>query len=356
MKKHLIIGLAALAAITACTKQVPDGSRQEIAFRVANFITKANVAFTGEDFGTYSWHHAQDGTVTPQMENEQVGRKGSEWKTLNNTYYWPKSGSLDFISYAPYMADRSKVTVTERSLSFEAYSVDTDDLMYADKAVNQTENITPGTYYEVSGANGVPTLFHHALARLSFQVQASFLDRTADDNSKTSWEVTLSEATLSGILNTGTLNLTLASDGTRWETAGWSADMSKTADDIALVTGDPMVLTTAAQPLFGGNSFFVLPQDLMNGQQTITFSFVIVTHLPNGNVLTETFEQTLDLADLSSIGSWEMNKNIVYTIQIRPTKSINPEEHPNDPDDAIITFDPASADWETVNGDVTIQL
>ena len=356
MKKYLIVGLAALAALVACTKQISGDSRQEIAFRVANFTTKANVAFTGADFAAYSWHHAQDGTVTPMMDNERVGRKGSEWKTLDHTFYWPKSGSLNFISYAPYMADKSKVTVTEEGIRFEAYSVGADDLMYADKAVNQTENITPGTYSEVSGANGVPTLFHHALAKLSFQVQANFLDHTAEDGSKTSWEVTLSEATLGGILNTGTLDLTLASDGTRWETAGWSADRSKTADETALVTGDPVELKTVAQPLFDGNSFFVLPQDLLQGQQTITFSFDIVTHLPNGNKLTETYSQTLDLVALSSIDKWEMNKNIVYTIQIRPTKSFNPGEHPNDPDDAIITFDPAQADWETVRGDVTIQL
>ena len=188
-------------------------------------------------------------------------------------------------------------------------------------------------------------------------MEASFLDRTAEDGSVTSWDVTLGEATIGGLLNTGSLELSLSGDGSKWESAaGWTADKSKTADDTALVTGDPLALTTKPQPLFDGKSFYVLPQDLVNGQQTISFTFDIVTHLPNGKELKETFEQTLDLVDLSSIDKWEMNKNIVYTIQIRPTKSIDPEDHPHDPDDAIITFDPAEADWETLKGDVTIQL
>ena len=137
MKKYLIIGLAALVALGACSKQVSGGAQQEVSFRVANFTTKANVAFTGKDFAAYSWHHAVDGTVTAFMENEQVGQKGSEWKTLNNTYYWPKTGSLNFISYAPYMADKAKVTVTEESIRFNAYTVTDEDLMYADKALRR---------------------------------------------------------------------------------------------------------------------------------------------------------------------------------------------------------------------------
>ena len=353
MRKYLIISLAALAALASCSKQSEMDRQGEIGFNVVNFATKANVAFTNEDFGTYAWHHAEDGAVTPFMENEQVGKKGSEWKPLSRTYYWPKSGYINFVSYSPYIADASKVSVAEESIKITGYVVKDEDLMYADRATNQTENITPGTYHDVSGANGVPTLFRHALAKLSFQVEASFLEHTAEDGSVTTWTVTLDEATLSGIYNTG--DLSLDADGDKWTTDGWKADTGKSADPTKLVTGDPMELSTKPQPLYDGKSFYVLPQDLAADAQKITLVFHVVTKLPNGGILEEDIAQTFDLTDLSTLQTWGMNQNIVYTIDIRPTKAINPEDHPHDPDDAIITYDPAEVDWVEVKN-ATIQV
>ena len=52
-----------------------------------------------------------------------------------------------------------------------------------------------------------------------------------------------------------------------------------------------------------------------------------------------------------------MNQNIVYTISIKPTaKADGPDGHDNDPNDVIITFDPAVADWTNVDAAATIQL
>lgn len=364
MKKYIIPAIAALLALAACSKQdtVQDTAR-EIGFQVANYVqTKADaspVKFTNKDFGTYAWHHAEDGAVTAFIKNEQVGQKGSEWKTLNNTYYWPKSGSLDFISYSPFSADKAPA-VTETSIAWTGYTVAGDDLMYADKALDQTKNIIPGTYNAVSGANGVPTLFHHALAKLSFKVKATFLEYTADDNnkSKTTWEVTLKSAKLSGIYNTGDLALALNTDKATWKTDGWKADASKTAKEVELVTKTGGVaLTTTPQDLNDGKSIFVLPQALAAKAQAITVSFHIKTNLPNGNVYEEDYNATLDLKDVSTLAAWGMNQNIIYTIRIKPTAVANEEDpYMDDPSDVIITFDPAQMDWETVDANATIQL
>lgn len=363
MKQYIIPAIAALLALAACAKQDPiQDSSREIGFQVANYVqTKADaspVKFSNKDFGTFAWHHAEDGTVTAFIKNEQVGQKGSEWKTLNNTYYWPKSGSLDFISYSPFSADKAPA-VTETSIAWTKYIVAEDDLMYADKALNQTKNITPGTYNAVSGANGVPTLFHHALAKLSFKVNATFLDYTASDNnkSKTTWEVTLKSAKLSGIYNTGDLALALNEDKATWKTDGWKADASQTAKEVELVTKTGGVaLTTAPQDLNDGKSIFVLPQVLAAKAQTITVSFHIKTNLPNGNVYEEDYNATLDLKDVSTLAAWGMNQNIIYTIRIKPTSSDPDNPHTDDPEDVIITFDPAQMDWETVDANAIIQL
>ena len=363
MKKYILIASATLLALAACSKVQEAASQKEINFQVANYVqTKADaspVKFTNTDFAAYAWHHAEDGTVTPFIVNEKVGQKGSEWKTLNNTYYWPKSGSLNFVSYSPYMAQGTP-TVSEKSIAFKAYTVSDQDLMYADKANGQTENKTPGTYNAVSGANGVPTLFHHALAKLSFKVMANFLEYTNPDNpkDKTTWAVTLQKVTLKGVYNTGDLTLDINADDATWKTDGWKPDTQKTAKDVELVTAaNGLKLTTTAQDLYDGKSFFVLPQTLAGKAQQITFKFHIETTLSNGNTLPEDYEKTLDLKDISKLTAWGMNQNIIYTIKIKPTATANEKDpYTDDPTDVLITFDPAEMDWVKIDTDATIEL
>ena len=235
--------------------------------------------------------------------------------------------------------------------------------MYADRATEKTQN--ESTYTAISGANGVPTLFHHALAKLSFKVKAAFLEWEGDDanKSKTSWKITLKSISFGGVYNTGDLNLTLASNKTSWETPGWVPDKSKKADAVELVTAkDGMELTTEAQDLFDGKSFYVLPQTLAAGAQQMKLNLAIVTTLPNkdengeNRVVNEVYEATLDLQKISSLKSWGMNQNIVYTINVKPTASDPTDPHPDDPEDVIITFDPAQADWVKVETNAIIQI
>ena len=105
---------------------------------------------------------------------------------------------------------------------------------------------------------------------------------------------------------------------------------------------------------------FVIPQILMStdyesedwtvGQQLV-MDLTIVTHLP-GNpddsgkplVITENIHKVYDLKDISPLKAWEMNQDITYTINIKPTASSDPG-NPDDPKDVIITFDPAVDDW-----------
>ena len=50
-----------------------------------------------------------------------------------------------------------------------------------------------------------------------------------------------------------------------------------------------------------------------------------------------------------------MNQNIIYTIRIKPTSAVDPE-NPDDPSDVTVTFDPAVSDWADLSADATIQL
>ncbi len=111
MKKYIIIAIAALAASAACSKVETTEVQKEISFEVANNIkTKA---FTGSvynngAFGTYAWFNNTD----EFMVNEQVDLSGGVWKTVDNTYYWPKTGSISFISYSPFEGTSNTVGTT----------------------------------------------------------------------------------------------------------------------------------------------------------------------------------------------------------------------------------------------------
>ena len=377
MKRYILITSAALIALAACTKVQEADVQQEIRFQVANAVqTKADAAntaaspvkFTGKDFGVYSWHYDGE-TASPVMVNEQVGLKGTEWRTLNNTYYWFKTGTMNFVSYAPYK-EKGGPAVTEKSIAYSAYTVSDEDIMYADRAQDMTANIKT---YEV---NGVPTLFHHALAKLSFKVKVNFTEQTdtvenpdatagdADNTaeSKTTWEVTLYNVTLKGHYETGDLTLDLDRDGTSWTTTGWQPNTQKVAKDVVLYNNEKgVVLTTTPMDLYDGKSFFVLPQTLVENAQLLSVKMHIKTTQPNkdeqGNniVQDEDCTVTVDLSKFSSLKAWGMNQNIIYTIGIKPT-AINDPNNPDTASDVKITFDPKLMDWEVVDTDAVIQL
>lgn len=414
MKKYFFIVAAALLALSSCTKVQETGSLdREVGFQVANYAqTKADgndaanetaaanhVEFPkDESFTAYAWHTSPEGATTHRFSNQRVAynRNAGVWTTVGNTYYWMKTGYDDFVCYAPYLEGSPEVTPNSITwgMSEPYYQVKMDgkDLMYADKALKQTGS-NPGA----TTATPVPVLFHHALAKLSFQVKANFLEYTNPDNQqdKTTWEITLRSAKLSGIRDKGTLALTLPANSTdgKWTlptqkvtwTEGeqtksldahvWTPDANSVLEPIELVPasqdGKAFVVTEEAQPLYVGadgkaQSFYVLPQVLgasdpqnKDFAQQLTLDIHIKTTLPtedeqgNPRTFEEDYEATLDLKDVSSLKAWQMNQNILYTIKIKPTAN---DTTPDTPTDVLVTFDPAVAGWEPVTGDVNVQL
>lgn len=367
MKKYIIIAFAALAASVACTKVETAEVQKEISFEVANNIkTKA---FTGSvynngAFGTYAWFNNTD----EFMVNEQVDLNGGVWKTVDNTYYWPKTGSVSFISYSPFEGTSNTAgttpVVAKDKITYTDVTAGATDLMYADKATcsNNVNEVEDGT----NSYTGVPTVFRHALAKLSFKVMANFVEwDDATTGSHTEWEITLNSFKIGGFNTTGDLALTLNADGKSWDkpvtTVGgvdynvWTNASGATTDQELVAS--PIVLTTTAVDLAAATGY-VLPQILTAGVQTVDIDAHIKTTLANGKVINEDFVKTVDISGISTLKAWQMNENIVYTIKFKPTASaLDPSEaHDDDPNDVIIKFDPAVADWTNVDAAATIQL
>lgn len=375
MKKYIIIAVAALVASSACTKVESVDVQKEINFEVANRIqTKAAGAlYENGAFGTYAWFNNTDDF----MVNEQVDKSGGVWKTVDYTYYWPKTGSISFISYSPFDGASNTAgttpVVTKDKITYTGVAVSNVDLMYADRATCSS-NVNEVTDDEVSGTDsgftGVPTLFRHALAKLSFKVQANFTEwDDATTGSHTEWEITINSFKIGGFNTTGDLELNLNADGKSWDKPVttvdgvdynvWTNATGATADQelidaASYPTG--VVLTTTAQDLTPAAGF-VLPQILTAGTQIVKIDADIKTTLANGKEINENFKKTIDISSISTLKAWQMNENIVYTIMFKPTaKADGTDGHDNDPEDVTITFDPAVADWTTVDASATIQL
>lgn len=454
MKKYFFISAAAILALAACTKVTmgdePDAQR-EVSFEVAKYVqTKANVKYdTEETFGTYAWF--DNGTGAAEwMVNEPVGFAGGVWKTTEHTYYWPKTGKADFISYSPFAGEANKrpvsptqqgstvspaTNVTEEEAEnpvpepvitrevkddksvaytieygkFAPYRVNGSkyDLMYADLATVSSDAPNYPIIDEIkddersdSGYKGVPTLFRHALANISFQIRTNFVTYTDQETGKTTeWEVTLQEAVLENLYHSGTRKLELGADK-KWsypgdpnDTGVWTftdetenlvlyslpvpeevetgADggqnepQGETQEETAV---DGMPLTTAFQPLL--EDYFVLPQILGTSYpdqyyaQRLHLKVHIRTKLASNQVINEDYEPEFDLSELMTMASsedkifdaaWKMNQKFIYKISIKPT-AMSPGDDPDTPENVLITFDPAQADWETIETNAVIQL
>ncbi|MCR5325429.1 MAG: fimbrillin family protein [Bacteroidales bacterium] len=382
MKKLLLIAAAAVAATVACTKVNPTGDAQrEINFEVANSLTKATGSvYSNGAFGTYAWFNNTDDF----MVNEKVDKVGSVWKTVDHTFYWPKTGSISFISYSPFEGTSDTAgtvpAITKNSITYTGITAGSTDLMYADRATcsSNVNEVTDSDTAD-SGFSGVPTVFRHALAKLSFKIKANFITYTdPTTNTTTSWEVKVTSAKIGGFKTTGDCALALNSDGKSWDkpetqvanpaydgsdpsipqylTYNVWKNLSGTTSEQELIDATTypsgVILTTTAQDLAAASGY-VMPQILEAGAQQIKLTVHIKTTLSNGKEINEDFTPTIDIKDISSLKAWQMNENIVYTINIKPVAYVSDYDTPND---VIITFDPAVADWIPVDANATIQL
>ena len=362
-RNRIILALWAVALVSAaCTAVDIDRPEQEqIRFQVARYgvplhTTKAHSdykdGFQGVPFGAYVWFKGEDpADNTNFMVNQKISYVAASnlWAPEGTTFYWPKSGSLDFICYSPY-SDSGNPVVTENKISFSSWDVGANpdvDLLYADKMTGLTQNAT--TYYY----NGVPVLFRHALSRLQFSMSLAYSEITSPTGDKTKWEVTVNSATLKDVRRQGSVDIDY--DGSVWTLPAsrvWTPDSGKM--DIALDCSGLSTFTgTDAQTL--GEGFLVMPQALDLGQ-TLVLNITIKTWRDTGSgyavdpLITEANVDVQAPLSCASLTGWGINQSIKYNIKLSPSKTVVTDQ-PTE-----ITFDPATADWESVTFNAEIKL
>lgn len=376
MKRYILISAIAVAAITACSKSQISAPEREITFQTARYmggVTKAAPAdykdeYAAVPFGAFAWYKGVSASDNADfMTNQKVSFADPVWRPEGTTYYWPKSGSIDFICYSPYTSDGTNAplpTITEDSMVYPAWDVAAHpdvDVMYADKVTGLTNNVR--TYYY----DGVPTLFHHALAKVNFQIKAAYTEVTdPETGTKTKWDIEVESVKVNNILSSGSFTLNL--NGTSWDKPAdsvWTPDGTTTNMDLDL-TGVP-------NPLVDGTVYnldsdvFVMPQTLTGGNQEVVIKVTITTYrdINDGNgyvqVLQENGVEIQGNLSGGTMDAWKMNQNVTYSFNFAPslgTTTTDDKDGDGIPDviPTIVYFDPAVDEWEnvTVNAGINI--
>ena len=407
MKKYFIIAAAALVGLAACTKtniievvnETPD---TKIGFEVANYAvqTKAESLTNADDglyqFHTYAYQFPAVGNPVEFMNtdifawnNASPAAKvttgtGSDiyfWAPEND-YYWPKTGYINFYSYAGTQAPAQTVSDDKKTvtLNYENKTIAaTDNFMVADAALRFNANKET---YQVDGTEnsghvtkGVPTLFRHLLSKLYMDVKIQIPAEKKSAN--TIWKVQIldgcdidnngtiedTEKSLIVPVNQGTLTLTnadaLTADAalntttqqwTRTQTgtdvvSGWKPGTS--TENIQLTQANILTLpvntteSSSVEQLLAWRT--VMPQLTENVGLKLVYK---VQALHGDTVFMEEIRTVgIDVAKnihnlTGSIDKWESNKKITYHIIIDPVSE-------------KVTFDPAVEAYDAVEANAS---
>ena len=192
MDKKFVMGIAAMAALTlvSCSSDdldsFSDNSSKNEAISFDGYLGRSAVAVNGsrgsvldvttlqnsaEGFGVFGHYNEAAGQEFGHdlFNNQQVTYKASAW-TYSPLRFWPTSGHIDFLAYAPYDSKyNDKVSKDNKKLEFEVNSDITaqKDLLWANNAVDQTLDKISST------GNKVKFTFNHALSKLGYKVKLS---------------------------------------------------------------------------------------------------------------------------------------------------------------------------------------
>ena len=262
MSLRQLLSFAAMAALlSSCAKvqedraAVPDMS---VCYQVVSTTKAASAYPKDRPFVSWAWYlpdgrsWAQDsGEAQLYIPGETVSYDEAlqAWTTAT-AYYWPKSGSLTFMSLSPAELAGNASCSPDKGieLSFDVAANPDVDLMVADIAADQR-------------ANDVPTIFRHKLAKV-----VSFTMKTDRDYGALSTvggkRFTLNRISFAGVYTSGTYvsgNSTVSGPE-----EGWSGHSG--GGDQVWYDGNGIEITHDGTAVRGNDdALFVLPQSFRSG-------------------------------------------------------------------------------------------
>jgi hypothetical protein len=364
MKKLFIIASAAVIALAACTKSEVNNVTSEngpaISFQVANYAGQTKAGETSlitegfNNFTTYAWYTSTTADNQAFMTPATVtwNSTAKEWAPSDRVYYWPKTGYINFFSFAgkhlPDAVDLNGSSQAEAHYTTTITVAKDDNILVADGAYGFYMNKKPATYGKDEVSEGVPTLFRHMLSRVKFDIK---VDATDANSEKDHWKVTVNSATVS-YRNQGTLEVgfpstpaitwgadnkpTTAGQTLKYTSQAWTpatvanVNLEKVASDVIVETDGKSA--SAAKELIADS--VVMPQTLGTTNVTVELNYTLEHSFDGSTPISEIvpISATALTTFSPSITVWEPNTIYTYHITIKPTAN-------------RILFDPAVETW-----------
>ncbi|MDD5819133.1 MAG: fimbrillin family protein [Bacteroidales bacterium] len=355
MKKSLLIAGLACVALAACTKNevVSVAPDQEITFQTLSTKADPTVGFNINNvFYSYayylapglSWDSSAE-SATEYIRNSTISFDSGRgvWKNADNTYYWPKQGSLTFFAWTDnttspeIQGSGASVSCNKTTgIQFTDYSVKDNqnrDLMVAKIAAGKTANDGTGhTDPENSRtwASGVPTDFKRVLSKVVFNV-------VTEEDYSSDVTIKVKSIKLKNVKHKGTYTQPLASTADPRQLSAWANESDQTELPV-YTNASGFTVTKTSQNLDPAPSdyYIVLPQTLEAGMQ-LELVYEYTTNY--GVSFTQTFTESPELTGIYT-ASWEPGKKYTLNITFRLNE---------------ILWDPTVEDWDTgTTQDITL--
>lgn len=306
MKKLILTAAAAMMVLASCTKtkvESIDGPK-EIAFKKIEGAMTKDVATDLAGYTTMGVYAIKHGATTDveasyYFKNIPYGPDNANSLTAwigNPRQYWPLSGALDFVVYAPHNASNSSYDQSNKTISYTITGNPQTDYMYGKQYYDNDENYTsggPGNGYTKQHTNNIAVDLQHALAKITVKIQLG--------NGATEGSIKVKSLILEDTKQDGTITYNYSSKA-QTNTVAQALDEYKNEYNLEFITPSPLTVPPFDEPY--SQSFFVFP-----GQEKIDFT---LTYTLGENIYE--LEETLDTGG----GNWEQATNYIYYITITP--------------------------------------
>lgn len=270
MYKKFFMGIAAMAALTlvSCSSDdlnsFSDNSSKNEAISFDGYLGRSAVAVNGSRgsvvdnttlpskgfgvFGHYTSTETENVAFDSNLFNNvkvtgTTSTGGTTW-TYDPKKYWPTEGHIDFLAYAPHVADKTLTGSSSIEFTVAKDVTKQEDLLWA-KAEKQTKKAN-------SGANKVKFTFNHALAKIGYSLK----QKEAYKNTT----ITVTSIKLVGsdskgaFYKKGTIDLSKENNNKNL----WTIDETVEKQNFDWFTGEEVLKSTVAK---SNNYLFVIPQD-----------------------------------------------------------------------------------------------
>ena len=354
MTKIAIWSLCFAILTLSCTKVEQSGAAPQISYNVVQCTqTKAaglyptNVPFVSSAFyldNGKTWA-ANRSEAKPYIENAIISydENRTSWHDADHAYYWPRAGKLTFFSYSPQAIQASTKIDRNSGITITGWDVNSNqniDIMIADVQTDQTANQTGGTY------TGVPTIFRHALSKISgftFNLHKDYANGHSSGSYNNGDVVfILKSIVIKNMPQKGTYSNTMPSESNigAWNKAAdgiYSYTWYSNKDGITIPysTSDP--LPVPANGLSPYSELYLLPQPYPeDGGPSLEITYTKRTYTGNGknNYTDSPITASVSFYDLFASTGHRLviNRNLTFNIVFNI-------------DSNLITWAPDQQDW-----------